>query len=334
MLPNRAVIFFLFCFLSSPGATPLSAGIVAGGEGLEKQTRAVLYTYVTIIATGPKEKTVKAVNKAYERLRRLESKFSTGDPKSPLFKFNRNGVPIRDPEVIGVIRKAARAGELTDGAFDITIYPIVRLWGFFSDSPHMPPETEIKNALKTVGYGNLHISSSEVRAVNPGVSIDLGGIAKGYAIGQAIETLKKEGVTAAVVEAGGDVYAMGLNKGKPWNIGIQHPRGEDGLLGYLAVSDTAVMGSGDYRKFFIKDGKRYHHIIDPRTGYPAKTVMGATVVYNDPAVADAWATALCVMTPEQGLERIKEVPGMEAVIVDMSGKVFYSAGLGKLLGGK
>jgi thiamine biosynthesis lipoprotein len=157
------------------------------------------------------------------------------------------------------------------------------------------------------------------------VRIDLGGIAKGYGVSQAATVLKKAGVTSALIEAGGDVYALGKKGSRLWNIGIKNPRGED-LLGYVEVEDLAVLGSGDYERFFVQDGRRYHHIFNPKTGYPAEGLCGVTIIHPDPMLADAWNTALFVLGPEKGLKMVEEMPDTEAIMVKTSGEVLYSSG--------
>jgi thiamine biosynthesis lipoprotein len=203
----------------------------------------------------------------------------------------------------------------------------VELWGFYGDSSHLPQDEEIKDCLSKIGYKYLTtIKNEKLERSKENISIDLGGIAKGYSVSQAAKALKAEGVTSALIDAGGDVYALGKKGGKFWNVGIRSPRGED-LLGYVEVEDLAVMGSGDYERFFIKDGKRYHHILSPKSGYPAEGLSGITVIYTDPIIADAWATALFVLGPEKGPEIVEKIPGMETIMVTTSGKILYSSGL-------
>ena len=142
----------------------------------------------------------------------------------------------------------------------------------------------------------------------------------------AANDLKTKGVTSALIDAGGDVYALGKKGRDFWKIGIRDPRRDD-ILGYLEVEDLAVMGSGDYEKFFIEKGKRYHHIFDPNTGYPAEGLTGSTLIHRDPMLADAWNTAIFVLGPKRGLELVEKIPGMETMMVKSSGEIVYSSGL-------
>jgi FAD:protein FMN transferase len=294
---------------------------------LEKQTRFMMDTYVTIYAVGPRKITAGAIDAALDRMQEVDAKFNSRNPKSPVYAFNHEGKPISDPEIVSVAAMALQIASESDGAFDITIAPLLELWGFYGDTPHLPPDQEIKACLQRVGYHYLSLTDQKLQRTKDDVEIDLGGIAKGYAVGQAAKVLKEQGVTSAVIDAGGDVYALGNRGGKPWKVGIKDPRGGEELLGYLEVEDLAVMGSGDYERFFEKDGKRYHHIFNPKTGYPAEGLRGTTLVHPDPMAADAWNTAIFVLGPEKGLELVERTPGMEVIMVTTSGKIIYSSGL-------
>jgi thiamine biosynthesis lipoprotein len=141
-----------------------------------------------------------------------------------------------------------------------------------------------------------------------------------------LKVLKFNGVSSALIDAGGDVYGLGKKGSKLWRVGIKDPRGE-GILGYVEVEDMAVMGSGDYERFFIKDGKRYHHIFNPKTGYPTEGVQSVILIYNDPVLAQAWTKIPFIKGSEKGLERLEKIPNIEAIIITESGKILYSSGL-------
>ena len=304
---------------------------IASGARLEKQCRVIMDTYVTIYAYGPKRTVSRAIDHAFERMQKVAKRFNAHDQASPIYAFNQKGTPIRDTEIINLVRVALEISRASEGAFDITVYPLVKLWGFYEDLPQEVAAPEkIKEILGNVGYKHLMISDTELKSDQENIAIDLGGIAKGYVVGQGVDALKKEGISSAIIQAGGDVYALGEKNSKPWNVGIRDPRGK-GLLGYLQVKDTAVMGSGDYERYYVREGKRFHHIIDPKTGCPSTGVSGVTVIYADPAIADAWGTALSVLGPEKGLKVIETIPGLEAIVVTNEGKVFYSAGLKQAL---
>jgi thiamine biosynthesis lipoprotein len=177
-----------------------------------------------------------------------------------------------------------------------------------------------------MGYQHLIFKDSKLEKDQDNVMIELGGIAKGYGVSQAVEVLRAEGIASALIDAGGDVYALGKRGKDFWKVGIRNPRGDE-LLGYLEVEDLAVMGSGDYERFFMKDGKRYHHIFDPKSGYPAEGLSATTLIHASPTVADGWNTAIFVLGYEKGLELVEKIPGMEAITVTTSGEIRYSSGL-------
>lgn len=295
---------------------------------LEKQTRFMMDTYVTIYVVGPKKTSSLGVNLALERMQEVSIKFNLHNPKSPIYLFNQQNIPISDPEILKVVRLALQVSKDSKGAFDITCFPLTQLWGFSAKSPHLPSEQAITEALKNVGYRHLLIDNGKLKKDEPGVTIDLGGIAKGYAVSEAAKALKGQGVTSAIIDAGGDVYALGRKgRNKLWRVGIRDPFNKESLLGYLEVEDLAVMGSGDYERFFTENGKKYHHIFNPHTGYPAQALAGITVIYPEPVLADAWATALFVLGPKEGMDMAKQIPGLEAIMVTASGEILYSSGL-------
>lgn len=293
---------------------------------LERQTRVMMDTYVSIYAVGPKRVTSRAIDVALNRMQEVDRKFSIHNSKSPVYAFNHQGVPITDQEILMVVRRALEVARDSEGAFDITIGPLSELWGFYGESPHIPSAQAIKETMGRVGYRYLLVEEGRLQKAKESIRIDLGGIAKGYGVREAARVLREEGVSSALIDAGGDVYALGKRGRKLWKVGIRSPREED-LLGYLEVEDLAVMGSGDYERFFIKDGKRYHHIFDPKTGYPAEGLSGLTLVHPDPLEADAWNTALFVLGAKRGLEMVERTPGMEAIMVTKSGEVLYSSGM-------
>lgn len=230
-----------------------------------------------------------------------------------------------DPSLQPLINEAMTLEAQSDSLFDPAIGGLVRLWGFDKDEPPSgpPPSQEaIDQWLKShPRLADLSISDSTLRSLNPAVVLDFGGFAKGAAVDQVIDELRAEGVKNAIVNAGGDLRAIGDKGGKPWVIGIRHPRGE-GVLASLEVSgDESVFTSGDYERFYEYQGKRYHHILDPRSGYPARGLTSVTVLHKKASVADAACTALFVAGPKDW-PRIARRMGVTAVmVVDQQGKV-------------
>jgi len=297
---------------------------------VEKETRFMMDTYVTIYAVGPKAVTSRAMGLALGRMQEIDVKFNSLNPKSPIYAFNHQGTPISDAEILSLIRIALKVSEESNGAFDITVAPLVELWGFYEKAPHLPQDQAIKDCLKNVGYRHLYFNNGKLEKDNEATRIDLGGIAKGYALSQAVGVLKQNGVSSALIDAGGDVYGLGKKGKNLWKVGIMNPRGE-GVLGYVEVEDLAVMGSGDYERFIIKDGKRYHHIFNPKTGYPTEGVSAVTLIYQDPILAQPWTKIPFIMGAKKGLEILEKIPGMEAIIVTTSGEKMYSSGLKHIL---
>ena len=293
---------------------------------VEKQTRFMMDTFVTIYVVGPPRIGSAAIKAAFERMQEVADKFNHLDPKGPIYAFNHYGSPITDPEILLVARNALAISQMTDGAFDITVEPLIDLWGFYGDKPALPDASAIKACLQKTGYRHLSIGNGILVKDDAAIRIDLGGIAKGYSVSRAKAVLKERGITSALIDAGGDVFALGKRGQELWKVGIRSPRGND-ILGFMEVENLAVMGSGDYERFFMHNGKKYHHIFDPRTGYPAEGISGTTLLHADPMLADAWNTALFVLGPEKGRALVEKIPGMEAVMITDTGNVMYTSGL-------
>ena len=293
---------------------------------LEKETRFMMGTYVTIYASDLKRTPSRAIGLALDRMREIDAKFSYFNPTSPIYAFNNSGTPISDPEILKLIRIALNVSQKTKGALDITVAPLLELWGFYDNSFRVPQGQAIKDCLGKVGYQHLLLEDNNLKKDIESVKIDLGGIAKGYALSEAIKVLKAQGVKSALIDMGGDIYALGNKGNKPWKVGIKNPLG-GGVLGYIEVEDIAVISSGDYESFFIKDGTRYSHIFDPSTGYPTQGVASVTLIYDDPTLAQIWAKIPFVIGPKKALEMLEEIPRMEAIVITTSGDKIYSSGL-------
>lgn len=282
-------------------------------------------TYVTIQAQG-NERVIEAIHRAFERMEAVDKKFNILEPSSALFRFNHQSMPLTDTEILALMDRAMAIHAASDGAFDITVYPLIELWGFFRKSPALPAQREIDALLAHVGVSHLRREEGRISKGNRATQIDLGGIAKGYAIQAGIEALRAAGVTSALVDAGGDLYALGTLNGTPWRIGIRNPRGE-GIVGDVEVADMAVVTSGDYERYFLQDGRRYHHLLNPRTGYPARGLSSVTVMSKDPVKADAFATAVFILGKEKGLALVNATPDLEAFFITEEGARFASSGL-------
>lgn len=296
-----------------------------GARSLHKRTLFLMGTYCTMQVFGTRD-VLKSIDMAFNRMKEIDVKYNVLQQESPLYEFNRTNSAITDKEIIGLIKTALRISKESKGAFDITIYPLMKLWGFYEDSPMLPEKEKINQYRMYTGYENLIINNNKLTKLKDRIGIDLGGIAKGYAIGEAVRVLKEQGITSALIDAGGDIYALGKLQGKNWKIGIRNPR-EEGIIGVLDVSDCAVVTSGDYERFFEEDGIRYHHLLDPRTGYPAQKLISVTVISPDPVHADAWSTALFVLGDTVGLKLVEKTPDMEVIMITHDKKIIYSSGL-------
>jgi thiamine biosynthesis lipoprotein len=233
--------------------------------------------------------------------------------------FSPDRSDLSSAPVVELFGTARRLHTDSGGYFDISVGPLTKLWGFQTKSYHLPEPGEIAAALRFVGQDAIREQSGSL-ALAPGMSLDWGGLAKGWGVDLAAAAFQNLGIARGFINAGGDLYCWGKNPaGSAWRIGIKHPR-RKGYLGVLSVSDIAVATSGDYQRYFEQDGVRYHHIFDPRTGYPARGKQSVTVVGPETALCDGLSTALFASpTPEQILARY---PDYSAIIVDDNGKVF------------
>ena len=290
---------------------------------LQVRTRFIMDTLVTIKAIGTKD-VIPAVDKALDAMEAVEAKFTIHKEGAPLYEFNKSGKPVDDPEIIYLTKIALDVSEKTGGALDITIVPVMRAWGFYKGMENrVPTAAQIKEAVSKTGSRFIAIENGKLVKKKPYIQIDLGSMAKGYAVQMAAETLKTNGVKSALIDGGGNIYAIGTVAGKPWKVGVKNPRGE-GVIGILDAQDMAITTAGDYERFFMKDGNRYHHIMNPKTGAPATGIASVTVMSASSTMADAWDTALFVMGKDAALKKAEETEGIECLIVMDDGQKFVS----------
>lgn len=258
-----------------------------------------------------------AANTAFQEISRIEKLLSKYDPDSEISRLNRSGELALSEDTGNVLKKAREFWRLTAGSFDVTIGPLMDLWGFTTKNYRLPEDTQIKKTLELVGFDKIIFNDENnvVKYIFSGAEIDLGGIAKGYAIDRAVFKLKEKGIFSCLINAGGQVYCLGDNFGKPWRVGIKNPR-KPGIVDYLELRDKAVSTSGDYEQYFIINGRRFSHIMDPKTGYPVdRGVVAVTVVADDSTLADALSTSIFVLGKEKGLELAKKIPGVQVNIL-------------------
>lgn len=290
-------------------------------------TMGTLYN-VQIVGAGIQETELRGLRSEVENLlRRINGQMSTYDPESEISRFSATTQTTPFPvskEFAHVAAFALDVAAKSDGAFDPTVAPLVEVWGFGSKGSvtSAPPAEVIRKHKEQVGYRHLSVpSDASLRKSAPDIRLDLNAVAKGYAVDQVAELLKSKGYSNLLVEIGGEITALGHNKKRsPWRISIETPMpgagvGE-GQYKIVLLADRAIATSGDYRNYFEEQGKIYCHIIDPRTGWPVSNrVAGVSVIAHDCMTADAWATALTVLGPTEGLKCVEGLDGIEALLI-------------------
>lgn len=272
----------------------------------------------------------RAIRAVMDEMRRIDRTMSTYKDDSDVSRINREAgtqaVDVSD-ELIELIARALELSALTDGAFDITYSSVGRLYDYRAGV--RPDDNARETALAAVSYRNIILdrSARTIRFARPGVHIDLGGIAKGYAVESSVNQLRTLGVRHAIVTAGGDSRILGDRRGRPWTVGIRDPRNRDGLVTRIPLQDEAISTSGDYERFFESDGTRYHHILRPDTGQSPSELRSVTVIGADATMTDALSTGVFVLGLDAGLALIESLDDFEAVIIDAESVMHYSSGL-------
>jgi thiamine biosynthesis lipoprotein len=315
------------------------SGCLVQPENMHTKDLFALNTFLSLRAYGNNAQ--QALEMAVNRIHEIENKMSITIKDSDVARINANAglKPIEvHEETFNVIKKALYYSELTNGKFDITIYPIARLWGIGTENARVPDKTQIQGLLPLVNYRNVILDANNMTVFlsNKGMGIDLGGIAKGYAADEVARIIREAGINYAIINMGGSITTVGNRPDKnPWRIGVRNPRAEDGDPEHIAViesSDTSILSAGDYERFIVdvykETGVRYHHIFDPFTGFPADTgVIATTVVSRSAVEADALSTAMLVMGVEDGISLIEGIEGVEGLVITDAKEVFVSDGL-------
>lgn len=320
----------LACKGSTDPAAPTPSSEVAEPTTFETRSTLVMATRLEVMAQRTQiERAMDIVREVFEH---VDAEMSEWKATSPLYAVNgaagQGAVPV-SAEVRALIRRGIDLGRSTDGAFDITWAALWGLWDFKSDSPSVPSDAAIAERVSRIDYAKVQVDDAAGTVALPeaGMTLGLGGIAKGYALDVAAKRLRDAGVDDFMISGGGQVYVSGSRDGRPWRVGIRDPRGGPAdFFALVELSSGSVSTSGDYERYFELGGIRYHHILDPRTGRPARGVRSATVIGEDATLADALSTALVVMGAEAGLKLAEETAGIEAVIVDDQGKVHQTRG--------
>jgi len=271
-----------------------------------------------------------AIDAVMAEMQRIDTNMSTYKPDSELSRLNARAAraPVQvSAELFDLLATSMEYSRITHGAFDVTYASVGFMYDFRAH--HHPTEAQIRQALPAVNYRHVQLDRAHhtVRYQRPGMRIDLGGIAKGYAVDRGIAILQARGIRHALVSAGGDSRVIGDRFGKPWIIGIRHPDRKDEIVTRLPLVDTAISTSGDYERYFDENGERYHHIIDPRTGQSARAVRSATVLADTALRTDGLSKTAFVLGAEQAIRIYEALGDVDAVIVSPDGKVHYTSGL-------
>ncbi|HEY8078026.1 MAG TPA: FAD:protein FMN transferase [Labilithrix sp.] len=300
------------------------------GEGAAMGTHLAFAAYTNEKVDAAK--TRAAFDAAIAEIKRIEALMTTWNPESEISKVNaaagKAPVPVGD-EVYAIVKESVHASEISEGTFDITFHTLHGLWKFDEDlDPHPPKDADVKARLPFVGYKKIELDDAKktIRLATPKTQIGLGGIAKGYAVDKAVKVLEGIGLTSFFVQAGGDLFARGKKPdGSPWTAGIRDPRGpENKYFARLAISDHAFSTAGDYERSYVVSGKRYHHILDPRTGQPATASRSVTIWAPNALLADEIDDAVFILGPEKGLKLVESLDGVGAVIVDAKNNLWVS----------
>ncbi|MFA5118328.1 MAG: FAD:protein FMN transferase [Candidatus Omnitrophota bacterium] len=306
-LNNLLLITFTFLFLN--------LNFLSGCQDQElyRDRRVLMGTFVDVISP---DKRAPAL--AFEAIRKIEDLLSKYKKGSDISELNERGEWRVDPQTMYVLQKAHFFWEKSVGAFDITVGPLMDVWGFTDKKYRLPAKEEIEKALGFIGAEKIifNLDDNVVKFKLSGMKIDVGAIAKGYAVDRAVQALKEAGIKSCLINAGGQIYCLGDKSGEPWRIAVRDPR-QESFIAEFTLKNKAVSTSGDYEQYFIQDNLRYAHIMDPRTGYPSDSrVVSVTVIADDGLTADALSTAIFVLGKQKGEALVSEFPGVKIKVIE------------------
>ncbi|MDK2586128.1 FAD:protein FMN transferase [Romboutsia sedimentorum] len=301
----------------------------------EPITRTELMMGTVIKVTLYENESQKILDKVFKRISEIENLVSINKNGTELDKLNENAgiqkVKLSETSY-DIIKKGLEYSKLSNGGYDISIGPLVKLWSIGLPEAKVPTKEEVKDTINYVGYSKIQMNDSthEAFLTQKGMMLDLGSIAKGYATDEVARILKEENVNRAIVDLGGNIYALGSKEeNEKWNIGIQDPFDSRGnVVGSIEVSDKSVVTSGVYERFIEKDGVKYHHILNPKTGYPYKTeIAGVSIVAQKSIDADALSTLIFTKGLKEGLKLVEDIENVDAVFITKEKKVYTTKGL-------
>jgi FAD:protein FMN transferase len=327
----RTAVLLLLAAAIGCGSHPESTN----GPRLVERTRESMGAEARLSAwTADESKAAAAFEDVFIELDRLESLMSVWRPGSDIVRLNeaagREPVAVGS-DVIEALRIAREVSDWTDGAFDVTFGALSDVWKFDHDQDNrIPSPEEIRKRLPLVDYRALvlDVPARTANLTRTGMRAHLGGIGKGYAVDRAATILRSRGLRDFMIQFGGDLYVGGTHGERPWRLGIRDPRGpSDKSFAAIDLTDSSFSTSGDYERFFLRDGRRYHHILDPRSGEPTRGCRSVTIVAESATIADALSTGVFVLGPDKGMALIERLPKVEGVIVTHENRVLISSGL-------
>ncbi|WP_421812594.1 FAD:protein FMN transferase [Flagellimonas sp.] len=299
-----------------------------------KRTLKLMGTRFEITVVAPNEEIGYInIDEAVSEIERVEKLISSWDKDSETTLINKNaGIkPVKvNRELLNLIERSIKISEITDGAFDITYASMDNIWKFDGTMDKVPTEAEIKNSVSKVGFKKIQLDAENQTVYLPekGMKIGFGAIGKGYAADRAKELLVSKDVKGGIINASGDLTTWGTKvTGEKWLVGIANPLSKDKVFSWLPIIESSVATSGNYEKYIELDGKKYSHIIDPRTGYPTRGINSVSIFAKQAELCDALATAVFTMGRDVGLHMINQIDGVEAVVVDSENKVHKSSGI-------
>ena len=323
---NTFAIFFAALIFSGGCLAPSS-----GGKLKEySETRELIGTFITVtVYAGGESAASEAINASFAEMTRLGEDLSHYSTTNKVHELNTEGFEhpvLLTPDLAVVLNAFLYYSNLSSGAFDITVNPLVLMWEEMKDTNVYPTEEEIEETKARVGYPYLKISGNSAQFTKPNMSITLGAIAKGYIVDRGLEELKRCGIKHALINAGGQVGVFGGKPdGSPWTIALRNPRNASDYITLINLTDGAVATSGDYERYYTPDMK-VHHIMDPHTGYSATSLISATIIAENGTHADALSTTVFVLGPEEGIKLAESLPGVQALVITENKTIIKTKG--------
>ncbi len=302
IISRKFCLLLFFCFFTVTGCTSQSYITKTG------------FLMGTVVEVTCKDSFI--IDEVFSEIKRLDDLLSKFNPQSDIYTLNKQRRMVVSSETLEVVKRSIEFNQITDGAFDIAIGQSIDVWKKAIESKSLPSDKAVKSALAKSGIDKIRINEVKNEIVLlGGITLDLGGIAKGFVVDKAVELVNRKGVDSCMINAGGNIYCLGKHNNRSWRVGILDPRNDERILKKINLEDIAVATSGDYQQFFEIDGSRYSHIIDPRTGHPVENkVISVTVLADSAATADALSTAIFVLGKEKGTKLLEELDVYGVVI--------------------